>query len=61
VTSSTEAFFSVVWDGAAFGTITRLAKCFMTASEEQALLHSTTLSLDFATLLARLEHIESLL
>lgn len=61
VASSSEAFFSVVWTGTAFGTITRLAKCFMTAAEEQALLHSTVLSMDFATLMARLEYIEGLL
>lgn len=61
VSSTTEAFFSVVWTGTAFGAITRLAQCFMTAAEQQALLHSTALSLDFSTLLARLEHIEGLL
>jgi hypothetical protein len=53
--SATEAYYSVVWTGTAFGAITRLANCFMIASEEQALLHSTADSADYATLLARLE------
>ena len=58
--SSTEALYSVVWDGSAFGTITRVAKVFWNAVDMNAALTSTALGATYETLDDRLEAAESL-
>lgn len=59
-TSPTDALYSVVWTGAAFGTITRVANALFTASEEQNARISTALGASYASLDARLEAGEQL-
>jgi hypothetical protein len=54
-TDATEALYSVVWDGAAFGTITRLAAVAWGAADDIAAQVSTALSATYTTLDARLE------
>lgn len=58
--SSTEAIYSVVWTGSAFGAITRLAAIVWGASDWIAAQTSTALSASYTTLDARFEAIESL-
>jgi hypothetical protein len=58
--SSTEALYSVVWDGAAFGTITRLASVVWGAEDDLAAQTSTALADTFDSLDDRLEAGEAL-
>lgn len=53
--TSAEAAYSVVWDGAAFGTITRLAVIVFGAADWIAAQDSTSLGDSYETLDARLE------
>lgn len=55
VTAGTEDFFSVVWTGSAFGTITRLAAIVGGALDDIAAQVSTALAGTYTTLDARLE------
>lgn len=59
-TSSTEAIYSVVWTGTAFGAITRLAAIAWGAADWTAAQSSTALSATYTTLDARLEAVEGL-
>lgn len=54
-TSSTDAIYSVVWTGSAFGTITRIAPTVLTADDIAATLVSTALAATYSSLDARLE------
>lgn len=58
VTSSSAAFYSVVWSGTAFTSVTCLAGWFFTASDDTAVLTSATSTTAYATLAARLNAIE---
>lgn len=54
-TSSTEALYSVVWTGSAFGTITRIAKIFWNITDMTAALTSAALAVTYGSLDLRLE------
>jgi hypothetical protein len=57
--SSSEAVYSVVWSGSAFGTITRLAVIVFGAADWLAAQTSTAMSATYTSLDARFEAVES--
>lgn len=59
-TSSTDAVYSVVWTGTAFGAITRLVKVLYTAEEEDNALTSTVFGTTHTSLDGRLEVVEAM-
>lgn len=54
-TTSTDAIYSVVWTGSAFGAITRMANALADSYEENAARDSTALGTAYGSLDARLE------
>lgn len=59
-TLSTDAVYSVVWTGSAFGAITRLVKVLMTAEEEDDTLTSDVFEATHTSLDSRLEATEAM-